>query len=117
MIVTLVFTTIDAALSIANLPNSKLRRMSAWTTPSVSAATCSRMRAEAAPWLPLTARKAFVIATEILPGSNPTTAPLRRITRYWPKRGSRACDSASTDSIATLPGVATSLAVCIKLSP
>jgi hypothetical protein len=37
------------------------------------------MRAEAAPWLPLTARKALVIATEILAGSKPTTAPLRRM--------------------------------------
>ena len=28
---------------------------------------------------PFTARKALVIATEILPGSKPTTAPLRRM--------------------------------------
>ena len=45
-------------------------------------ATSSRMRAEAAPWAPFTARNALVIATEILPGSNPTTAPLRRMTLY-----------------------------------
>ena len=34
--------------------------------------------AEAAPWLPFTARNALVIATAIFPGSKPTTAPLRR---------------------------------------
>jgi hypothetical protein len=37
------------------------------------------MRAEAAPWLPLTARNALVNATEIFAGSKPTTDPLRRI--------------------------------------
>ena len=56
--------------------------MSAATAASVSPATISRMRAEAAPWLPFTARKALVIATAILAGSKPTTAPLRRITLY-----------------------------------
>ena len=40
------------------------------------------MRADAAPWLPFTARNALVIATAILLGSKPTTAPLRRITLY-----------------------------------
>jgi hypothetical protein len=38
------------------------------------------MRAEAAPCAPFTARNALVIAIEILAGSKPTTAPLRRIT-------------------------------------
>jgi hypothetical protein len=40
------------------------------------------MRADAAPWLPFTARKALVMATLILAGSKPTTAPLRRMTLY-----------------------------------
>src|SRR5881397_3652270 len=34
------------------------------------------------------ARNALVIAIEILDGSKPTTAPLRRITLYWANRGS-----------------------------
>ena len=62
------------------VPPCGWRRMSAPTTMSVSWATTSRTRAEAAPCPPFTAMKAFVMATEILPGSNPTTAPLRRIT-------------------------------------
>ena len=62
-----------------NVPPEGWRRTSAWTTASVSRATCSRTRAEAAPVPPLTARKALVIAIEILAGSKPTTAPLRRM--------------------------------------
>ena len=61
------------------VPPCGWRRTSAPTTLSVRRATSSRMRAEAAPWLPFTARKALVIATEILAGSKPTTAPLRRM--------------------------------------
>ena len=49
----------------------------------------ARARArEAAPWPPLTARNALVIAIVIFDGSKPTTAPLRRITLYCAKRGS-----------------------------
>jgi hypothetical protein len=57
------------------------RRTSAATTLSVSCSTSSRMRAEAAPWPPLTARKALVMAMAIFEGSNATTAPLRRMMR------------------------------------
>ena len=64
------------------VPPSGLRFISAATTPSVSFATCSRTRADAAPWPPLTARNALVIAIEIFAGSKPTTEPLRRITLY-----------------------------------
>ncbi len=48
-------------------------------TPCVNASTTSRTLAEAAPCVPCTARKAFIIATAILFGSNGTTAPLRRM--------------------------------------
>ena len=65
---------------MCTVPPCGWRRCSATTTSSVSFPTTSRMRAEAAPWLPFTARNALVIATEIFAGSNPTTAPLRRIT-------------------------------------
>ncbi|MNC89384.1 hypothetical protein D3C83_53090 [compost metagenome] len=65
---------------MCTVPPCGWRRTRAPTTDSVSPATRSRMRAEAAPWLPFTARNAFVTATEIFPGSKPTTAPLRRIT-------------------------------------
>src|SRR5512139_3916488 len=82
-------------------PPSGLRFISAATTASVSFATSSRTRAEAAPWPPLMARNALVIAMEILAGSKATTAPLRRITLYCAKRGSAAAvlgDSAVIDS-------------------
>src|SRR6185437_8849330 len=69
-------------------PPSGLRLRSATTTASVDFATWSRTRADAAPWPPLTARNAFVIAIEIFAGSKPTTAPLRRITLNCAKRGS-----------------------------
>ena len=69
-------------------PPSGLRFISAPTTPSVSLATSSRTRADAAPWPPLMARTALVMAIEIFAGSNVTTAPLRRITLYCAKRGS-----------------------------
>jgi hypothetical protein len=54
-------------------------RSSARTTVSVSVSTVSRTLAEAAPWVPCTARKAFIRATAILLGSKETTAPLRRM--------------------------------------
>jgi hypothetical protein len=41
--------------------------------------TVSRTLADAAPCVPCTARKAFIMATAILLGSNGTTAPLRRM--------------------------------------
>jgi hypothetical protein len=47
-----------------------------------------RTRAELAPWPPLTARNAFVIAIVIFAGSKATTAPLRRISLNCAKRGS-----------------------------
>src|SRR5690242_13323411 len=53
------------------------------------------MRAEPAPCPPLTARNALVIAIVILSGSKPTTAPLRRMTLKWVKRGSAALPAAS----------------------
>ena len=64
------------------VPPCGWRRISAPTTASVRLATSSRMRAEAAAWLPFTARNALVSATVILAGSKPTTAPLRRISLY-----------------------------------
>ena len=69
-------------------PPSGLRLTNAATTPSVSFVTSSRTRAEAAPWPPLMARNALVIAMVILDGSNATTDPLRRMTLYCEKRGS-----------------------------
>jgi hypothetical protein len=41
--------------------------------------TTSRTLADAAPCVPCTARKAFIMATAIFCGSNGTTAPLRRM--------------------------------------
>jgi hypothetical protein len=69
--------------SMCTVPPEGCRRISAATTFSVRIATCSRTRAEAAPWPPFTAMNALVIAIEIFEGSKPTTAPLRRITLYW----------------------------------
>ncbi len=69
-------------------PPSGLRLTNAATTPSVSLVTSSRTRAEAAPWPPLMARNALVIAMVILDGSKDTTEPLRRMTLYCEKRGS-----------------------------
>ena len=59
-------------------PPGRLRSR-ARTTLSVSASTVSRTLADAAPWVPCTARKAFISATAILFGSNDTTEPLRRM--------------------------------------
>ncbi|KAF1069702.1 MAG: hypothetical protein GAK39_02514 [Variovorax sp.] len=61
------------------VPPPGRERTSAFTTAWVSASTVSRTLAEAAPWVPCTARKAFIIAIAILLGSNGTTAPLRRM--------------------------------------
>src|SRR5262245_58748617 len=69
--------------SMWNVPPAGCRRTSALTTASVSCATSSRTRAEAAPWPPFTARNDLVIATEIFDGSNATTEPFRRMTLYW----------------------------------
>ena len=69
-------------------PPSGLRFTNAATTPSVSFVTSSRTRADAAPWPPLIARNALVMAMVIFDGSNATTEPLRRITLYCEKRGS-----------------------------
>ena len=63
-------------------PPSGLRFISALTTASVRLPTCSRTRADAAPWPPLMARNALVMAIEIFAGSKFTTEPLRRITLY-----------------------------------
>ena len=49
------------------------------TTAWVRVSTVSRTLAEAAPCVPCTARKAFIIAMAILFGSKGTTAPLRRM--------------------------------------
>ncbi len=65
------------------------------------------MRAEAAPWLPFTARKALVTATEILAGSKPTTAPLRRITL---KSANRLC-AEGLDSGSPTPNAAVAVAL------
>ena len=59
-------------------PLGRLRN-SARTTFCVSCSTSSRTRADAAPWPPFTARKAFVTANAILDGSKATTEPLRRM--------------------------------------
>ena len=48
---------------------------------AIVAVKARRTLADAAPWVPWTARKAFIIAIAILFGSNGTTAPLRR--RIW----------------------------------
>ena len=61
------------------VPPAGRERSRARTTAWVSSSTVSRTLAEAAPWVPCTARKAFIMATAILPGSNATTAPLRRM--------------------------------------
>ena len=55
-----------------------------------------RTRADAAPWPPLTARNALVIATEILLASNFETAPLRRITCIGGCAPGAASDSGGT---------------------
>jgi hypothetical protein len=61
------------------VPPPGRERSSARTTVSVRRSTVSRTLADAAPWVPCTARKAFISATAILLGSKPTTAPLRRM--------------------------------------
>jgi len=61
------------------VPPPGRERTIARTTCCVSWSTTSRTLAEAAPWVPCTARKAFIIAMAILLGSNGTTAPLRRM--------------------------------------
>src|SRR6185437_13202916 len=76
-------------------PPSGLRLRSATTTASVDFVTWSRTRADPAPWPPLTARNAFVIAIEIFAGSKPTTAPLRRISLNCAKRASTAAPPGS----------------------
>ena len=48
-------------------------------TACVRLSTVSRTLADAAPCVPCTARKAFIIAMAILFGSKGTTAPLRRM--------------------------------------
>src|SRR3954468_8977300 len=68
--------------SIWKVPPCGWRRISAATAASVSPATSSRIRADAAPCAPFTARNALVMATLILAGSKPTTAPFLRITLY-----------------------------------
>ncbi len=62
-------------------------------TESVSASTVSRTLAEAAPLVPCTARKAFIIATATLLGSKCTTAPLRRMIWCCGKLAEAAADS------------------------
>ena len=52
-----------------------MARMTAW----VSSSTVWRTLADAAPCVPCTAKKAFIIATAILLGAKGTTAPLRLI--------------------------------------
>ncbi|CFN74418.1 Uncharacterised protein [Bordetella pertussis] len=61
------------------MPPAGRLRTSALTACAVSCSTSSRTRADAAPWPPLTARNALVMAMAILLGSNPTTEPLRRM--------------------------------------
>jgi hypothetical protein len=61
------------------VPPPGRERSNARTTPSVKRSTVSRTLADAAPWVPCTAKKAFIKATAILLGSNETTAPLRRM--------------------------------------
>ena len=61
------------------VPPPGRERSSARTTCSVRPSTVSRTLADAAPWVPCTARKAFISATAILFGSKATTAPLRRM--------------------------------------
>ena len=95
------------------------------TTASVRCVTSSRTRARAAPWPPLTARNALVIAMVILAGSKPTTEPLRRMILYCAKRGSRtACDRTARLTHDQLPRrdsreglVGGALAVCMGVSP
>ena len=81
-------------------PPSGLRFISAPTTRSVSLATSSRTRADAAPWPPWMARNALVIAIEIFIGSKPTTEPLRRITLYCANRGSIPVPTGAPASVA-----------------
>jgi hypothetical protein len=73
---------------MCTVPPSGRRRVSERTTTSVRRATTSRTREEPALWLPSTARKALVIATEIFSGSKATTAALRRITWKATSEGS-----------------------------
>ncbi len=61
------------------VPPPGRERSRARTTDSVSESTVSRTLADAAPWVPCTARNAFISATVILVGSKDTTAPLRRM--------------------------------------
>ena len=62
-----------------NVPPFGRLRNNARTTTWVNCSTCSRTRADAAPWPPLTAKNALVTAIAIFDGSNATTEPLRRM--------------------------------------
>src|SRR5260370_17080350 len=87
-------------------PPSGLRFISALTTTSVRCAVSSRTRADAALCPPLTARNALVTAMAIFDGSNPTTAPLRRLTLDLGGGGSRLAASVETPSpLLNLPHV------------
>jgi hypothetical protein len=67
------------------VPPEGMRRWKVVVTCSVSLATTSWMRLDAAAVPPSTARKALVMATEILLASNGgTTVPLRLMTRSCP---------------------------------
>ena len=73
---------LDLVLHVFNVEGAAAlvrERTSARNTTWVSASTVSRTLAEAAPWAPCTARKAFIMATAVLFGSKGTTAPLRRM--------------------------------------
>jgi len=88
------------------VPPCGWRRISAPTAASVSPATSSRMRADAAPCAPFTARNALVMATLILAGSKPTTAPFLRITLY-----SAYAPRAAASTGSSAPGARTAVAL------
>ena len=70
--------------SMWNVPPPGWRAHQRARPPTRSARRPSRARAPTRrPALPFTARNALVIATAILFGSKPTTAPLRRMILYW----------------------------------
>ena len=66
------------------VPPEGMRRWNVAITNSVSLATVSWMRLDAAAVPPSTARNALVIATDILLASKGTTVPLRLMTRNLP---------------------------------
>jgi hypothetical protein len=86
-------------------------------TACVNWSTVSRTLEEAAPWVPCTAKNAFIMATAILAGSKGTTAPFLRMIWYWLNEDINADCAAPVVSVALTKGLTFVglVAICIFL--